>query len=50
MRSTSTIAAIVGFVFWMSTSALAQDVGTGQGDLHGKVLDRDGKPLQGAIV
>src|SRR5215471_18265983 len=51
MRRASTIAAIVGFVFWVSTSALAQqDVGQGTGDLHGKVLDRDGKPLQGAIV
>jgi Flp pilus assembly protein TadD len=51
MRRTSTIATIVGLVLWISTSALAQqDVGQGTGDLHGKVLDRDGKPLQGAIV
>lgn len=51
MRRTSTIATILGFTFWFSTFALArQDVRQGTGDLHGKVLDRDGKPLQGAIV
>lgn len=50
MRRTATIAAIFGLVFWISTFASAQDIQNGLGDMHGKVLDREGKPLQGALL
>ena len=48
MRSISTIAGVVAAVFLIPVIGFAQ--GVGQGTVQGKVLDRDGKPLQGAVL
>jgi cytochrome c-type biogenesis protein CcmH/NrfG len=45
MRIVSKILVVVAIAMLCATPLLAQ---VGQGAIHGKVLDRDGKPLQGA--
>src|SRR5215831_19450008 len=47
MRRSSFIAGVLAVAFLIPVSGLAQ---FGQGSIQGKVLDRDGKPLQGAIA
>jgi tetratricopeptide (TPR) repeat protein len=49
MRRHLNFIAIVSIIFIASTVARAQVITT-QGGLNGKVLDQDGKPLQGATV
>jgi tetratricopeptide (TPR) repeat protein len=47
MRLVSKILPVVAIAMLCAIPSFAQ---IGQGSLHGKVLDRDGKPLQGAVI
>lgn len=50
MKRSLSLIAVVSAILVVSTIGHAQDLSQGKGSLHGKVLDQDGKPLQGAIA
>lgn len=50
MKRNFSLIAVVSAILIVSTTGHAQDLSQTFGSLHGKVLDQDGNPLQGATV